>query len=230
MNDRPTGAGFCLISDDDRCCYADIGASICFNEEFLQANLRNLIDADATTEQIFYIEGFFITGDRFAICQHIADKVCVHPKLLAVNLSAVYLIKAYPLEIKHLAERSSIVFGNYEEFAQMASVLGEASAEDAMRYFVTRSQDDKIVVCTNGGGGVLFCQQKAGDVRCGEIECEAVPADRIVDSTGCGDSFVAGFFHAFLGKQTLEDCIRAGIRVAARTIQVVGVSGTQNNE
>ncbi|MDW8130492.1 MAG: PfkB family carbohydrate kinase, partial [Bryobacterales bacterium] len=63
-----------------------------------------------------------------------------------------------------------------------------------------------------GGGGA-----PAGGVR-------RVPAvkTRVVETTGAGDSFNAGFLARFVRGGTLEECLRAGVRAGARAVTRVG--------
>lgn len=51
-----------------------------------------------------------------------------------------------------------------------------------------------------------------------------VPADQVpvVDTTGAGDAFNAGFIHAWLEGRDIADCTRAGIRHGSLAVQAVG--------
>ena len=58
---------------------------------------------------------------------------------------------------------------------------------------------------------------------------ELVPAqkvDKIVDSTGCGDAFRAGFIHGYINNKSLVESSNIGCKVAAAAI---GMHGTQNH-
>lgn len=51
-----------------------------------------------------------------------------------------------------------------------------------------------------------------------------VPAEpaRVIDTTGAGDAFTAGLIAAWVSAEPLEDCVKAGIRAAARALDSIG--------
>lgn len=57
-----------------------------------------------------------------------------------------------------------------------------------------------------------------------EISCSLAP--RIVDPTGCGDAFRAGFLHEYLKGSPLLDCCKKGSEMGSLAI---GFSGGQNH-
>lgn len=183
--------------------------------------------AAAAAEQIFYIESFFITGDRFSLCKYIVDDVCAPSngtKLLATNLSAKYLLKQHPEQIKYLVEHSSIVFGNRGEFNRLAEIYRMSTVNDLFAQLMSTNKagenaNPKILVCTQGSDCVLYAT--ALDIS-KEFHFKALPKNQIIDTTGCGDAFVAGFFYAYLRNQPIECCVSNGVAAALKKISSVG--------
>ena len=65
-----------------------------------------------------------------------------------------------------------------------------------------------------------------------QISAEAAPAN-VVDSTGAGDAFNAGFLGAWLGGLNDEKCLKTGNRAGGQAVQTVGgasVSGLRQNQ
>lgn len=221
-----TGTCVCLINKENRCCYANIGASFYFEKEFFQG--QNLIET--LHKQIIYIEGFFITGNRFSVCKYMVDEVCqpfACSKMFATNLSAEYLIENHPEQIKYLAENATILFGNNDEFNKLAEAYKMSGAENVIAHLITsKSTEEKIIICTQGAGSILYSQSSKMIVN-EEFRFYAVPKEKIIDTTGCGDAFVAGFFYAFLRNKAIVDCVANGVEIALKKITSIGGTFTK---
>lgn len=76
-----------------------------------------------------------------------------------------------------------------------------------------------VVKC--GGEGSYYCARGSKDV----IHFPGYPT-RLVETTGAGDSFDAGFLHAFLNGKDIADCMRMGNAVGALSVQRAG--GVEN--
>lgn len=253
---QPTGACVCLVNKENRCCYANIGASIYFQKKLLQEKVPELTQAPPPTSptvtalpattlsllpsQIFYVEGFFVTGDRYPVCKYIFEELCKKSnngyKILASNLSAVYMIEDYPNEMKYLAERSSLLFGNIDEFRKLADIYQMAEVDDLIYHLLTKPNlsRGKVIICTRGPESVFY--SCAGDSTVKErndktemylnreYQFEPVAPERVVDTTGCGDAFVAGFLYDYLRGESIGKCVAKGVEVASSKITYVGGS------
>jgi sugar/nucleoside kinase (ribokinase family) len=73
----------------------------------------------------------------------------------------------------------------------------------------------RIVAIKRGARGALV-RSPQGVVSVQAIQC------KVVDTTGAGDSFNAGFLSQFVKGKSLEDCARAAIRAATRAVGAVG--------
>lgn len=228
IDGKPTGTCVCLINKENRCCYGNIGASIHFNKTFLLT--QNVVEPYtdlplAATKQIFYIEGFFITGERFPLCKYIVDDICKPSqglKLLATNLSAEYMIEHHSEQMKYLVEHSNILFGNRDEFNRLADIYRMTNAKDLIAHLIkskTNKNSIKIIVCTHGEDCVLYSTESQINK---EFHFDALPKNKIIDTTGCGDAFVAGFFYAYLRNEPIERCVGNGVEVALKKITSVG--------
>lgn len=78
----------------------------------------------------------------------------------------------------------------------------------------------KAVVVTCGADGALIAQKGAEAV----VACQALPGVQILDPTGCGDAFNAGFLQAWLQDDTMEDAVSWGSAVAAACGSTFGAS------
>ena len=87
-----------------------------------------------------------------------------------------------------------------------------------------RSQGRELVVATRGAAGAVAL---TGDGRWLEVPAEQV--DRIVDTNGAGDAFLAGVLYGELHSEPIETSLRIGARVAALAVQSPDLSSADLN-
>jgi sugar/nucleoside kinase (ribokinase family) len=106
-------------------------------------------------------------------------------------------------------EHADLFFPNEDE---ARAITGNLSAAAAARELATRAG---CVVVKLGARGALVVTRSA------EFEVAAIPAE-VVDATGAGDSFNAGFLSRFVLGEDLEACAEAGVLAASRNVGKVG--------
>lgn len=79
-------------------------------------------------------------------------------------------------------------------------------------------------LCRQGIQNVIIKTGREGCTVCGKTQRFHMPARKVkaVDSTGAGDSFVAGFISGILAGDPLEGCCERGTRCAAKCVQRMG--------
>ncbi len=75
-----------------------------------------------------------------------------------------------------------------------------------------------VVITCGENGCILLSKGKEKNIN-------AVKNMKVVDSTGCGDAFRAGFLHSYVQEMNLEDCCEFGNSFASKTLSF---KGTQN--
>lgn len=78
--------------------------------------------------------------------------------------------------------------------------------------------DERLVLMTMGAAGVVVATKSDAI----EYPAEKVPRDRVRDTTGAGDAFLAGFLSLVIGKRPLDECVACGQRVARLVITQTG--------
>lgn len=103
-----------------------------------------------------------------------------------------------------------ILFGNEHE---MRHLIGCDEMKDCIEALSTKV--DTLVI-TRGAQGAIAV---SGDER---VEVRAASVAHVVDTTGAGDQFAAGFLAARLSERALEACLEAGTLAAAEVISHFG--------
>jgi len=169
--------------------------------------------ADVAASQILYLEGYlwdppaakraFVEAARIA---HDAGRQ------VALTLSDVFCVDRYQQEFQDLIRDGvvDILFANESELHALYQTSDFASALAALRQenilaAVTRSEKGAVVV----KGAVTY-------------EVAAAPIGTLVDTTGAGDLFAAGFLTGYTRQQPLDRCARLGALAASEIIQHFG--------
>lgn len=216
-----TGTCVCLCNGSDRSLVANIGAALKCEKSHVQENVEKLTqDPD-----YYYIEGFFIPN-KMDICRYLNEKLSQnHKTLFITNLNAPYIVKTFQKDITWMVQKADIIFGNRDEFEELATINGFQSMDDLLsdlfgKYM--KNNRHKVVIVTDGADPVIYmCGNKNG-FESNNVEVPQVNIDDIIDTTGAGDSFVAGFLFALMKGDDVKKCIEFGCKISAAVIKTIG--------
>lgn len=163
--------------------------------------------------EITYLEGYLwdkpAAKDAFRKAMKVAHEA---NRKVALTLSDPFCVERHRAEFLSLAENDvDVLFANESEIMS----LYETPAIDQALALAQRHKN-KVLVVTRSEKGSIVCHN-------GNIQ--AVPAEkveRVVDTTGAGDLFAAGFLYGLTQKMDLRDCARVGAIAAAEVISHVG--------
>ena len=205
--DPPTAR--CLIfvtPDGQRTMNTFLGAS-----QFLPpAALDEAAIADA---EILYLEGYLWDPEepRAAMRRAIAAARNAGRKV-AFTLSDAFVIERHGADFRAMIETGDIdiLFANHVELASLTGHddfhAGLKALQDKVPLLVvTRSEHGAVAVCD----GVVH-------------EVPAEPVARVVDTTGAGDLFAAGFLHGHVNRRPVAECLTLGAICAAEIISHYG--------
>lgn len=217
---KATGTCLCLIYGHHRCLVANIGAALDFNVEFLQRHQEMFIKT-----HLFYIEGFFIPH-KYDVCKFIYEKYCLNDtSLLGMNLSAPYICKNNAEEMKFLTEKCDIIFGNKNEFLALSTIYETTSIKETVKLLFSlynKTDEKKMIIMTNSSESVTYHIGNSKDYKSDKFLVPHVDSENIIDTTGAGDSFVAGFLYFYFKNKTIEECVANGCHVAGKVINQLG--------
>jgi fructokinase len=75
---------------------------------------------------------------------------------------------------------------------------------------------NKLVIITRGEKGAIAIN---GDEI---VECDIQKNLKIIDLTGAGDLFAAGFLHGYINKSSTKECLEKGTEMSSKVIQQIG--------
>ena len=138
---------------------------------------------------------------------------------VALTLSDAFCVDRYRDEFLGLMRDGSldILFANIHELKSLYQTADETAALTALR-----EEADILGVVTRSAEGALVATR--GETRA----VPAFPVNRVVDTTGAGDLFAAGFLAGLTGSLGHADCARLGGIAAAEVIQHIGARPQAN--
>jgi len=139
------------------------------------------------------------------------DKAINNANKVAMSLSDQFCVDRHKPHFLHLVKNKlDITFANEQE---ITSLIGAKSFEQVIEF---AKQLNKLIVVTRGESGAIAID--------GEniFECGVQSDLKIVDLTGAGDLFAAGFLHGHVNKLSLNECLVKGTEMSSKIIQQIG--------
>lgn len=116
---------------------------------------------------------------------------------------------------KQVNENYTIKLSNFDELPNILSGLTAIFLDEAEANIIGENHDVDEMVVTNGSHGSRI----VGD---DEINIEAVKCDNIVDSTGCGDTYMAAYISKRLSGSSIEKSGNFASRIASEKLKNLG--------
>jgi sugar/nucleoside kinase (ribokinase family) len=169
--------------------------------------------AQVAAAQITYLEGYLwdppAAKTAFMKAAEIAHSA---GRKVALSLSDSFCVDRYRDEFLHLIRSRAIdiLFANESELHSLYQTADFKTAVAQLR------EEDILAAVTRSEKGALVVTRE--DTQ----SVNAFPIENLVDTTGAGDLFAAGFLVGLSREQTLADCARLGALAAAEVIQHYG--------
>ncbi len=198
----PTGTCLILVTpDSERTMCTFLGTAGKINE--------NDVNSDViTNSEVILLEGYlWDEGDP----KKAFDKAINSAKKVAMSLSDQFCVDRHkPHFLDLVKNKLDITFANEQE---ILSLIDAKSFEDVINF---GKELGKIIVVTRGDKGAIAI--KGNEVS----ECGIQEGLKVVDLTGAGDLFAAGFLHGYINNLSLNDSLEKGTEMSAKVIQQIG--------
>ena len=198
----PTGTCLILITPDSErtmCTFLGIAGKI--NE--------NDVDVSAVkNSEITFLEGYlWDEGDP----KKAFNKAIQNSNKVAMSLSDLFCVERHKSHFLDLVKNKlNIIFANEQE---ILSLINTKNFDEVISF---AKQLGKIVVITLGEKGSIAIQKNE------VVECNSKKDLKIIDLTGAGDLFAAGFLHGHVNNLSLKDSLEKGTEMSSKIIQKIG--------
>ena len=198
----PTGTCLILVTPDSErtmCTFLGISGNITPDD---------LNDEKIRESEIIFLEGYLWDKGN---PKKAFDKALALKKKSAMTLSDKFCVDRHKDDFFHLVKNNlDVTFANEQE---ILSLIDAKNIEDVINF---AKELKKIIVITRSAkGSVAICGSEV-------IECNSKKNLNIIDLTGAGDLFAAGFLHGYINKRTIKESLEKGTEMASKVIQIIG--------
>jgi sugar/nucleoside kinase (ribokinase family) len=198
----PTGTCLILVTpDSERTMCTFLGTAGKINE--------NDVSPDAIKQsEIILLEGYlWDEGEP----KKAFEKAIQSANKVAMSLSDQFCVDRHkPHFLELVKNKLDITFANEQE---IMSLIDAKSFDEVINFSKSLG---KIIVLTRGEKGAVAID---GDEV---VECGIKQGLKIVDLTGAGDLFAAGFLHGHINNMSLKESLDKGTEMSAKVIQQIG--------
>jgi len=201
-----TGASIIFITPDSErtmCTYLGISSQLSkedINEDYIK------------DYEIILLEGYlWDKGMSEEMFKHIINLAKKNNIKVAMSLSDIFCVTRHREDFFNLLKNDlNILIGNENEINELMQKNNLLDSINELKninklIIITRSENGSVAILDN------------------EItNCESNKVDKILDLTGAGDLFAAGFLKEYLDKSNIKKSLQTGSKLAAEIIQKVG--------
>ena len=198
----PTGTCLILITpDSERTMCTFLGTAGKIDENDVDINsIKN--------SEITFLEGYLWDEGK---PKSAFDKAIKNSNKVAMSLSDLFCVERHKPHFLNLVKSNlDITFANEQE---ITSLIDAKNFDEVISF---AKQINKIMIITRGERGSIAVSKN------NVIECEGKKDLKIVDLTGAGDLFAAGFLHGHINNLTISESLEKGTEMSSKIIQKIG--------
>ena len=198
----PTGTCLILITpDSERTMCTFLGTAGKINEDDVDSDIIR-------KSEIIFLEGYlWDEGEP----RKAFDKAINSANKVAMSLSDQFCVDRHkPHFLDLVKNKLDITFANEQE---ITSLVEARNFEEVINF---SKQLNKLMIITRGENGALAINGE-------EVVEIGIQKDlKVVDLTGAGDLFAAGFLHGYINKLSIKKCLEKGTEMSSKIIQQIG--------
>ena len=196
--------GTCLIlitPDSERTMCTFLGTAGKINKTDIDLNAIK-------SSEITFLEGYlWDEGEP----KEAFNEAIKHSNKIAMSLSDKFCVNRHKKSFLELVRNKlDVIFANEQEILELV----DAKSFDEVISFGKQLNKTLIITRSDKGSVAINKNQIA--------ECESQKDLKIVDLTGAGDLFAAGFLHGYINKMPIQNSLKKGTEMASKVIQTIG--------
>ena len=201
-----TGASIILITPDSErtmCTYLGISSHLSEND----INENNVIN-----NELIFLEGYlWDKGISEKMFKHVIDIAKKNKVKIAMSLSDIFCVTRHREDFYNLLKNDlDMLIGNENEINQLTNKKNLLESINHLKEL------KKLIIVTRSENGSLA-------IKDNEItNCDSIKVSKILDLTGAGDLFAAGFLKEYLENSEIKKCLITGSILASKIIQKIG--------
>ena len=167
-----------------------------------------LIVAEVKNSEIIFLEGYlWDEGDP----KNAFDKAIQNSNKVAMSLSDLFCVERHKTHFLDLVKNKlNITFANEQE---ILSLIDNKNFDEVISF---GKQLGKLIIITRGEKGSMAIN--GNEV----VEYEIQKNLKVIDTTGAGDLFAAGFLHGHVNNLSIKDSLKKGTEMSSKVIQQIG--------
>jgi fructokinase len=204
--DLSTGASIIFITPDSErtmCTYLGISSNLSSND---------IVENHIIGHELVFLEGYlWDKGSSEKMFKHVINIAKKNKIKIAMSLSDIFCVNRHKEDFYNLLKNElDILIGNENEINELTNKKKLLDSINELKKL------NKLIIITRSDKGSLAIKNAK------IISCDSVKVDKIVDLTGAGDLFAAGFLKEYLDKSEIKKCLTTGSILASRVIKKIG--------
>ena len=198
----PTGTCLILITpDSERTMCTFLGTAGKVNKDDVNVNV-------VKSSEITFLEGYLWDEGEPKTA---FDKAIQNSNKVAMSLSDLFCVERHkPHFLDLVKNKLDITFANEQE---IISLIGAKNFDEVISFSKILG---KLIILTRGEKGSIAINRNE------VVECDIQKNLKIIDLTGAGDLFAAGFLHGQINNFSLKESLEKGTEMSSKVIQQIG--------
>jgi len=173
---------------------------------------EDIKEDDIKNHKIAYLEGYLWDNENAKKAMKKMVDICkADNQKIAFTLSDLFCVDRHRDSFKELiTENVDILFANEDEIKAMAQT---ESFEEGLEY--AKSLNIIAAITKGSSGSVIVSGNDITEVAAKKVE-------KVVDTTGAGDLFAAGYLHGFVNNFSIKKCLVEATDMSSKVIQQIG--------